>query len=273
MSLKVREADSVEELREASALLETIWGRTEEGVPVHSEVMKSLVHAGGCVTVARDDGGAVIGAAVLSPAAPAGEAYSLIAGVAPGTSDRGIGRALKLRQREWALEHGFTHITWTFDPLVARNARFNLARLGAVAAEYEVAFYGRMSDGINGDDDSDRLVARWSLAGGRAAAAAAGNAPDPAGPGDAGVVGNSPGSNNETPRDAPDGGPLLRRDAAGLWCRVPADIVALRRADPAEASRWRLAVRDVFRAAFADGCVATHCTRTGWYLLSLEETS
>ena len=103
--------------------------------------------------------------------------------------------------------------------------------------------------------------------------AAAGNAPDPAGPGDAGVVGNSPGSNDETPRDAPDGGPLLRRDMAGLWCRVPADIVALRRADPAEASRWRLAVRDVFRAAFADGCVATHCTRTGWYLLSLEETS
>ena len=69
-------------------------------------------------------------------------------------------------------------MTWTFDPPVARNARFNLARLGAVAAEYEVAFYGRMSDGINGDDDSDRLVARWSLAGGRAAAAAARTAPD-----------------------------------------------------------------------------------------------
>jgi predicted GNAT superfamily acetyltransferase len=263
MSLKVCEADSVEELRAASALLEAIWGRTEEGVPVHSEVMKSLVHAGGCVTVARDDDGALIGAAVLSPAAPAGEAYSLIAGVAPGTSDRGIGRALKLRQRQWALDHGFTCMTWTFDPLVARNARFNLARLGAVAREYELAFYGRMSDGINGDDDSDRLVARWSLAGGRAAAAVAGTAPDPAGPGDAG----------ETLRDAPDGGPLLRGDAAGLWCRVPADIVELRRSDPAQASRWRLAVRDVFRAAFADGYTATHCTRAGWYLLSLEKAS
>jgi predicted GNAT superfamily acetyltransferase len=265
MSLKVCEAGSVEELREASVLLETIWGRTEEGVPVHSEVMKSLVHAGGCVTVARADGGAIIGAAVLSPAAPAGEAYSLIAGVAPTAIDRGIGRALKLRQREWALGHGFTHMTWTFDPLVARNARFNLARLGAVAGEYEVAFYGRMADGLNGDDDSDRLVARWSLAGGRAAAAAAGTAPDPAR--------DSTGSVDETLRDAPDGGPLLRRDAAGLWCRVPADIVALRRANPAEASRWRLAVRDVFRTAFAEGHVATHCTRTGWYLLSPQETS
>jgi len=242
-----------------------IWGRSGEGVPVHSEVMKSLVHAGGCVTVAREDGGKVIGAAVLSPAAPAGAAYSLIAGVAPGMGDRGIGRALKLRQREWALEHGFTQMTWTFDPLVARNARFNLAKLGAVAGEYEVAFYGRMSDDLNGDDDSDRLVARWSLAGGRAAAAAADAAPDH---GESG-----PDDSAETLREAPDDGPLLRRDAAGLWCRVPADIVALRRADQAQASLWRLAVRDVFRAAFADGFAATYCTRTGWYLLSSEGTS
>ena len=265
MSLKVCEAVSVGELREASALLEMVWGRSEEGVPVHSEVMKSLVHAGGCVTVARDGDGEVVGAAVLSPAAPTGAAYSLIAGVAPGMSDRGIGRALKLRQREWALKHGFTHMTWTFDPLVARNARFNLAKLGAVAAEYEVAFYGRMSDDLNGDDESDRLVARWALAGGRAAAAAAGTPPAH---GDSG-----PADSSETLRDAPDDGPLLRRDAAGLWCRVPADIVALRRADQAQASRWRLAVRDVFRAAFADGCAATYCTRTGWYLLAPEGIS
>jgi len=177
-------------------------------------------------------------------------------------SDRGIGRALKLRQREWALERGFTQMTWTFDPLVARNARFNLARLGAVAAEYEVAFYGRMSDDLNGDDESDRLVARWALTGGRAIAAAQ----TPPDHGDSG-----PDDSGETLRDAPDDGPLLRRDAAGLWCRVPADIVALRRTDPAQASRWRLAVRDVFRAAFADGCAATYCTRTGWYLLAPEE--
>jgi predicted GNAT superfamily acetyltransferase len=108
-------------------------------------------------------------------------------------------------------------------------------------------------------------VARWSLAGGRAPAAAAGTPPDPAC--------DSPGSSDETLRGAPDGGPLLRRDAAGLWCRVPADIVALRRANPAEASRWRLAVRDVLRAAFAEGYVATHCTRAGWYLLSAAENA
>jgi predicted GNAT superfamily acetyltransferase len=263
VSLKVCEAVSVGELREASALLEMVWGRSGEGVPVHSEVMKSLVHAGGCVTVARDGDGKVVGAAVLSPAAPTGASYSLIAGVAPGMSDRGIGRALKLRQRGWALEHGFTQMTWTFDPLVARNARFNLVRLGAVAAEYEVAFYGPMGDDLNGDDESDRLVARWALAGGRAAAAAAETPPDH---GDSG-----PDDSSETLRDAPDDGPLLRRDAAGLWCRVPADIVALRRTDAAQATRWRLAVRDVFRAAFADGCAATYCTRTGWYLLAPEE--
>jgi predicted GNAT superfamily acetyltransferase len=54
---------------------------------------------------------------------------------------------------------------------------------------------------------------------------------------------------------------------------VPADIVELRRADPPQASRWRLAVRDVFRAAFAEGYVATHCTRSGWYLLSAGEAA
>jgi hypothetical protein len=61
VSLKACEAVSVGELREASALLEMVWGRTGEGVPVNSEVMKSLVHAGGCVTVARDGDGRVIG--------------------------------------------------------------------------------------------------------------------------------------------------------------------------------------------------------------------
>jgi hypothetical protein len=114
-------------------------------------------------------------------------------------------------------------------------------------------------------------VASWSLAGDRAAAAAAGTAPEPAGPGGSGLAGNDPGTSGETLRDAPDGRPMLRRNAAGLWCRVPADIVALRRAAPVEASRWRLAVRDVFRTAFTDGYVAIHCTRTSWYLLSPEK--
>ncbi|MGH3390188.1 MAG: GNAT family N-acetyltransferase, partial [Actinomadura sp.] len=66
---------------------------------------------------------------------------------------------------------------------------------------------------------------------------------------------------------APDGGPLAVRAAGVLWCRVPGDIVALRRRDPELAARWRLAVRDVLGRAFADGMVATAMTRDGWYRL------
>jgi predicted GNAT superfamily acetyltransferase len=255
------EADDMEQLRAVSTLLASVWGRNDEGVPVNSEVQRSLVHSGGCVTIARDGDGRLAGAAVLAVAAPAGSTYSMIAAVAPGTSDRGIGRTLKLRQRAWALANGFRSMRWTFDPLVSRNARFNLAKLGAEAVEYESAFYGRMSDDLNGDDDSDRLVAHWPLDAARAVAAAQGTGPDPVGPDE----------HSRALRQGPDGSAMLRGDDRGLWCRVPADVVALRRGRPAEASQWRAAVREVLTAAFADGLVATHLTRDSWYLLTESE--
>jgi predicted GNAT superfamily acetyltransferase len=257
-AVSLTEVHDVPGLRAVSALLEAVWGRTDEGVPVNTDVLRSLVHAGGCVTAAHDVDGDLVSAAVLSVAAPAGTTYSLIAAVAPGTNDRGIGRAVKLRQRAWALQRDYRTMLWTFDPLVGRNARFNLARLGAEAAEYEVAFYGRMSDAINGDDDSDRLVARWRLDARRTVAATEGTNADLSGPAaDAPVL-----------AEGPDGAPMVRRDQHGLWCRVPSDIVELRRRTPAEAARWRLAVRAVLADAFAAGSVATHMTRDGWYLLT-----
>lgn len=257
----VTEAGDNESLRASSALLESVWGRNAEGVPVNSEVLRSLVHAGGCVTIARDADGGLAGTAVLAVAAPAGSTYSMIAAVAPGTSDRGVGRAVKLRQRAWALQQGHRTMRWTFDPLVSRNARFNLVKLGAEAVEYESAFYGRMTDRLNGDDDSDRLVARWRLGSRRTVAATEGTAVDLPGPDVAADV----------LRAGPDRKPMLRQDHRGLWCRVPSDIVELRRRAPREASRWRAAVREVLTHAFDDGLVATHLTRESWYLLTASE--
>lgn len=253
----VVEVEDMPSLREVSALLGSVWGRNEEGVPVSSEVMRSLAHAGGCTTVARDGAGALVGAAVLSPAGSPGSTYSLIAAVAPGSADRGIGLAVKLRQRAWAMGVGFHRMSWTFDPLVGRNARFNLVRLGALARQYVVGFYGVMEDDINGRDESDRLVATWELADERAAAAASGAPPEVAGPAD----------DAEPLGAAPDGGDLVRRDAAGLWLRVPADVVALRRDDPDQAAGWRLAVREVLQPALEGGAAATQMTRDGWYLI------
>ena len=75
-----------------------------------------------------------------------------------------MGFALKLHQRAWALSRDVTTITWTFDPLVCRNAYFNVAKLAATPAEYLPDFYGEMDDVINGSDDSDRLLVHWPLA-------------------------------------------------------------------------------------------------------------
>ncbi|NBP52503.1 MAG: GNAT family N-acetyltransferase, partial [Actinobacteria bacterium] len=72
---------------------------------------------------------------------------------------------LKVAQREWALARGITEIRWTFDPLIARNAFFNLTRLGAVGAVYHADLYGTMTDPVNAGDATDRVEARWDLTG------------------------------------------------------------------------------------------------------------
>lgn len=256
----LHEVEDMPELRRVSRLFESVWGRTPEGVPVNSEVLRSLVHAGGCTTAAFDHTGELVGAAALALAAPAGSTYSLLAAVSPGTSDQGIGRAVKLRQRTWALERGHTSMLWTFDPLVGRNARFNLVRLGAVASEYAVAFYGEMADRINGADEADRLVARWTLGSRRAIAASEGTAAGPVGPA----------RTSHTLAEAPDGHPLVREDDTGRWVRVPTDIVVLRQTDPRVSEQWRRAVRRALVDAFGRSLVATHLTRDGWYLLEKE---
>lgn len=254
----IRAVEDMDDLRAVSWLLAAVWGRTPEGVPVHSEVMRSLAHAGGCTTAAFARDGALIGGAVLSPGARPGSTYSLIAAAAPGSTDRGIGYALKLAQRAWALERGMTVMTWTFDPLVGRNARFNLAKLGAYADEYDVSFYGQMADDLNGEDEADRLAATWMLDSPRAVAAADGSAVDPSGPAaDAEVLGHGP-----------DHEPMSLRDGTGVWIRVPRDIVELRAQHPSQAREWRFAARDAFQSAFADDLIATHVTRAGYYLLT-----
>jgi predicted GNAT superfamily acetyltransferase len=144
-------------------------------------------------------------------------------------------------------------ITWTFDPLVARNGHFNLDKLGAVGAHYERSFYGTMGDVINGNDESDRLVAVWST-----------TAPTP--------------SRTESPsRDhsasllaGPDGLPAYLSGAGRQerWVRVPADIVATRRDDPTTATRWRQVVREAMEDAFAQRFVATGVSRDHWYLFT-----
>lgn len=257
----VVEVGGLDRLREVADLFTAVWGPGAEGAPMPSDLLRSLTHAGAFVSAGYRPDGALAGASVAVRSTP-GEAYSVIAAVRPGGADRGVGFALKQHQRAWALGEGLGTVRWTFDPLVSRNARFNLTKLGARASEYLADFYGPMGDRINAGDRSDRLVATWSLADPRVLACSERQAPERGGPAYADV---------DVRRSAPDGGPLLVVAADALWCRCPADVVALRAQDPAAAAAWRAQVRDVLTEAFAAGLVATDVTRTGWYRLTHEE--
>src|SRR5437763_3345122 len=158
--VSVRALEAPEDLRQLAELFSRMWAAPLPPLP--HDVMRSLVHAGERVHAAFRRGQLVGGAvAVFGPSADA-SCYSLITGVSPEVESRGIGLALKLAQRAWALRAGAVRMTWTFDPLLRRNARFNLTRLGAVVTEYLVNFYGEITDGVN-DSETDRLAVTWEL--------------------------------------------------------------------------------------------------------------
>jgi predicted GNAT superfamily acetyltransferase len=162
-----------------------------------------------------------------------------------------VGFTLKLHQRAWALAAGITEIRWTFDPLVRRNAYFNITKLGARPTEYLPEFYGQMSDGVNAGDESDRLYVTWPLAGPETSTVDSGHPP-------VSILDNVDGQPVATGRAAGDG---------PLSVATPADIEALRRARPAVARAWRLAVRDALVPAMAGGHRIVAMTPDGSYRL------
>ena len=89
--------------------------------------------------------------------------HSHVAGVSGGSASKGVGTAMKLHQRAWCLDHGVAEMTWTFDPLVARNAAFNVRRLGASSRRVPGRLLRQMTDGVNAGQGSDRILVRWHL--------------------------------------------------------------------------------------------------------------
>ncbi|MEV8635479.1 GNAT family N-acetyltransferase [Streptosporangium sp. NPDC051023] len=241
---RLRELHHIEEFEDVYRLLGEIWRSDPGSAPIGVELMRALSHAGNYVAGAyRDD--RLIGASVAFLAAPAGRAlHSHITGTAIG---HGIGLALKLHQRAWALERGLDRITWTYDPLVRRNAHFNLAKLGARPTEYLPSFYGVMDDSINAGDESDRVLATWPLTAPHVTAAAAGT-PQP--------VSIPPGT--AVALHDHDGHPVPgTTDAPVLLVAVPADIETLRRTDPGAARAWRQAVREILGGLMEQGAQVT----------------
>ncbi|HSS62065.1 MAG TPA: GNAT family N-acetyltransferase [Candidatus Limnocylindrales bacterium] len=263
MTAEIRELSDLGDLRDLAELLAVVWGRPGEP-PLSSDVLKALAHSGNYI-VGAFAGEQLIGGLVGWLGGDPRDhlhMHSHILGVLPNVEARGLGFALKQHQRGWCLARRVTVMEWTTDPLIRRNAYFNLTKLGAEAPQYFVNFYGEMKDGINAGEQSDRLLIRWRLDSQKAEAAAAGRLAEP----DLDKL-------REWGTDAivsvgAAGEPVLTASSARvLICQVPDDAVALRHSDPALARRWRTAMREALGGALERGYEITGATRSGWYVL------
>lgn len=229
-TVNVRDLNDLADLRVVDALFVDVWG---PGMPVLGvELLRAVSHAGGCVAGAFL-GDELVGATAAFLGRHAGRLclHSHLTGVSPHAQGAHVGRALKLHQRDWARRRGIEVVTWTFDPLVRRNAWFNIARLGALPVEYLIDFYGTMPDPMNAGAESDRLLMAWEV-----------SAPLP----ESELVGTG------------DGFRLVP---------TPADIHYLRRTDPRVAREWRLVLREALRGPVAEGRVVGF-TREGEYVIT-----
>ncbi|WP_370325362.1 GNAT family N-acetyltransferase [Euzebya sp.] len=250
--LVIRHLTEMPEIVESSRLIATIWGDAS-GMPTN--LSRAIQHAGGYVVGAYRAGrmvgttvafrGHVDGADVL---------HSHITGVTE--EGQGIGTALKHHQRRWAAAQGLAAVTWTFDPLVARNGWFNLAKLGATAHRYLVDHYGVMDDPVNAGDATDRLAVWWPVEAQPRAAVPGGEV-------------------RLLAVDELDRPALMGIDVDGsarvYAVGVPDDIAGLRSVTPNRAKEWRQAVRVTMGEAMALGYVVRAMRRDGTYLLTRPE--
>ena len=161
----------------------------------------------------------------------------------PERRHSGVGFALKLAQRAMALDQGMSLVRWTFDPLIARNAHFNITKLGAQCDRFNRNFYGDMGDVLNAGDRSDRLVVRWELE----------RDPGPwPFPDDRDQVLLRAAGPADLPRPEPSGQTEPTTDSV-VRVGVPRDYLALRRVDEGLARAWRDATGEVLAQCFVHG--------------------
>lgn len=235
--METRRISTAAELAAVDELAGVIW-RTGGSAVVPRELLRVLAVTGSYVAGAFE-AERLVGFAVGLLGLDGGELelHSHVAGVHPDVQNTGVGFALKLDQRRWALERDIRLVTWTFDPLVRRNAVFNLAKLGASVTEYLVDFYGDMADGVNAGQGSDRWWVRWELDGPAAGAVVSGA------------------KRFVVPRPG------------DIVCPTPDDIESLRAVDPEAARHWRGDVRAALTSALASGHRVVGVTVGGAYVL------
>ena len=242
-------------LEDADAILRVMiatWGHHQL---LPREMIVALAESGNVPWGAFDDGGIVgyvLGWTGIDPLDGL-HLHSHMLATLPERRHRGVGYALKLAQRARCADQGISIVRWTFDPLLSRNAHFNLAKLGATADRFLPNFYGEMTDTLNRGERSDRLVVRWDLE-----TDPDGSSAQARGSEVLGRVGD-----DELPKPTevlPPAGPRA-------LIRIPREYHDLRERDRRLADAWRDAVSRAFEACFDAGLVVTGYAADATYVL------
>ena len=202
-------------MHKAREIFDLTWS-LKIGTEITPNLLQAMVHSGSYLSGAFIDN-KIVGAAFAFPATNGGlHLHSHMTAVLPDFRDKGVGYALKIDQWNWAKKNNYSHLSWTFDPLVRRNAKLNIAKLGVDILTYFPNFYGDMPDALNAGDESDRLMVSW-----------------------------------RTDIDAPKARELITNPEPGdILIEIPEDIVAIRTKNQSESMKWRIRVREQFMAAF-----------------------
>ncbi len=233
-NVEVKELITVDEQAMGRAIFDEVWPVMGGGTEITPNLMQALVHNGAYLAGAFVDG-KIAGAAFAFPSIKEEiHLHSHMAATLPKFRDAGIGSALKMHQYSWARENGYKSIRWTFDPLVRRNAKLNIVKLGVDLIGYYPNFYGAMPDMLNAGDESDRLMARWDLT-------------------------------DETPLVRPL---ITNFPEDSIRIAIPEDIVKLRGEDPAKAKEWRMNVRQVFMNALKNNRELIGFSENNEYILA-----
>ena len=159
--ITIRKCSGIDEFKACVDLQKEVWNFDDlDIVPLRMFVVSEKI--GGQI-IGAFDGAQLVGFAFSIPGSRNGHAYlhSHMLAVRDSFRNHGLGRRLKLAQREDAIAKGFELLEWTFDPLEIKNAHLNLVRLGAIARRYSVNHYGFSSSPLQGGLPTDRLVAEW----------------------------------------------------------------------------------------------------------------
>jgi predicted GNAT superfamily acetyltransferase len=250
--VEIRLVRTHDEFAACEAMSRDIWGAAERNV-VPRELLLTMQHNGGLVHGAFLPQGRLVGFCFAFLGMRDGQLRlcSHQLGVLPEFRGSGIGIALKQAQRYDALRQGYELVTWTFDPLEARNAYINLHRLGCIARVYDRDHYGAMEDDLNRGLPSDRFEVEWWL-----------SRPKPLSAADPQVM-LRVGTSGEPVREDLDLGP---RSTALI--AVPPDFQEVKRRDLELALRWRMESRAAFEAALAAGLIAIDFRRDGTYVMA-----